>query len=75
MLLSVDNPLPLASYSRSATGKEGSTAFIVAASVLLHPGLVLVDHVHFQYNGFLLGLLTWSLLAAGQVRVCACARR
>lgn len=60
--------LRLYSYSRSAPPQDRSTAFIIAASVLLHPGLILVDHIHFQYNGFLLGILTWNLLAAGGVR-------
>eukprot|EP00756_Hemistasia_phaeocysticola_P010561 Hpha_TRINITY_DN15029_c5_g20::TRINITY_DN15029_c5_g20_i1::g.125635::m.125635/K03849/ALG8; alpha-1,3-glucosyltransferase len=33
------------------------------ASVVLHPGLVMVDNIHFQYNGFLYGLWILSLLA------------
>lgn len=34
---------------------------IIYASVILSPGLFFVDHIHFQYNGFLLGILLLSL--------------
>lgn len=34
---------------------------LAAAAVLLSPGLLIVDHIHFQYNGFLLGILLLSL--------------
>lgn len=62
------------------------TAIVIAWSVLLHPGLLIVDHIHFQvslsfrtyarsyshsltfqYNGFLLGILLWSVVAAREV--------
>ena len=43
-------------------------AMTAAVLVLLQPGLFLVDHVHFQYNGFLLGCLL-LLLAALQSRM------
>jgi alpha-1,3-glucosyltransferase len=42
-------------------------ALTAAIIVLLQPGLYLVDHIHFQYNGLLLGALL-LLLAALQAR-------
>jgi alpha-1,3-glucosyltransferase len=35
-----------------------------ALSILLSPGLLIIDHVHFQYNGFLYGILILSLVLA-----------
>ncbi|TFK94698.1 glycosyltransferase family 57 protein [Polyporus arcularius HHB13444] len=37
---------------------------IISASLFLHPGFLIVDHIHFQYNGFMFGILMWSLLMA-----------
>ncbi|KAI9503602.1 dolichyl glycosyltransferase [Coemansia spiralis] len=37
---------------------------VVAALAFLSPGFMFVDHVHFQYNGFLFGLLVYSLVFA-----------
>lgn len=39
-------------------------AFRNAAAVLLHPGLLLVDHIHFPYNRLLLGVLLGAVAAA-----------
>ncbi|KAJ2797698.1 glycosyl transferase [Coemansia guatemalensis] len=39
-------------------------ARVAAALVFLSPGFLLVDHVHFQYNGFLLGILVYSFVLA-----------
>ena len=38
-----------------------SKMLIVSCLTLLNPGLFLVDHVHFQYNGFLIGILIFSI--------------
>ncbi|ORY96168.1 glycosyltransferase family 57 protein [Syncephalastrum racemosum] len=37
---------------------------LVAGSILMHPGLLIVDHMHFQYNGFLYGILVLSIVEA-----------
>ncbi|MCJ1359499.1 MAG: glycosyl transferase, partial [Icmadophila ericetorum] len=35
-----------------------------ALSILLSPGLLIIDHIHFQYNGFLYAILILSLVLA-----------
>ncbi|MCJ1478129.1 hypothetical protein MMC13_006805 [Lambiella insularis] len=50
------------------TSPSPSTGLLHAAalSILLSPGLLIIDHIHFQYNGFLYGLLVLSLVMARQ---------
>ncbi|GAA5820621.1 hypothetical protein JCM11251_003080 [Rhodosporidiobolus azoricus] len=60
-------------WARTSTKPDHSTAFIIAASVVFHPGLLIVDSIHFQYNGFLLGILLWSLIAARDNNLYLCA--
>ncbi|KAL1900731.1 glycosyl transferase [Ceratocystis pirilliformis] len=35
-----------------------------ALSILLSPGLLIIDHIHFQYNGAMYGILIYSLVLA-----------
>jgi alpha-1,3-glucosyltransferase len=35
-----------------------------AISILLSPGLLIIDHIHFQYNGLMYGILILSLVWA-----------
>ncbi|KAG0200162.1 glycosyl transferase [Mortierella sp. GBA30] len=39
---------------------------IINWSLMLNPGLIMVDNMHFQYNGFLYGILIHSLVDAKQ---------
>ena len=39
-------------------------AHIASLSILLSPGLLIIDHIHFQYNGFLYGVLILSIVLA-----------
>ncbi|CAD7064301.1 unnamed protein product [Tilletia caries] len=52
---------------------DEATATLLAASVFFHPGLIIIDHIHFQYNGFLFGVLLWAIWAARERRLLLCA--
>lgn len=41
-----------------------SLAHAAALSIFLSPGLLIIDHIHFQYNGMMYGLLILSLALA-----------
>ena len=52
------------SFIKDAPTSQRKLAHASALSILLSPGLLIIDHIHFQYNGFLYGVLVLSLLAA-----------
>lgn len=51
-------------YIKTSPGNRTQSSYAAAISVLLSPGLLIIDHVHFQYNGFLYGLLIFSIVCA-----------
>ncbi|KEZ45404.1 Dolichyl pyrophosphate Glc1Man9GlcNAc2 alpha-1,3-glucosyltransferase [Scedosporium apiospermum] len=55
--------LHLYSFVDSATTSKRA-AHAAAISIILSPGLLIIDHIHFQYNGFLYGVLVLSLVLA-----------
>jgi len=54
--------LVLLKFIRGAT--DPTMHRIISASLFMHPGFIIVDHIHFQYNGFMYGILLWSILMA-----------
>ncbi|KAI3337626.1 glycosyltransferase family 57 protein [Xylariaceae sp. AK1471] len=53
-------------FVESSNGIYKRAAHAAALSVLLSPGLLIIDHIHFQYNGAMYGLLILSLVLARQ---------
>lgn len=48
----------------SKTQTEASRAYVIASSLALSPGLLIIDHIHFQYNGMLYGILVLMINSA-----------
>jgi alpha-1,3-glucosyltransferase len=46
---------------------------IVGLSIAMHPGFLILDSIHFQYNAFLFGLMAWSLVGAKESKPVLCA--
>ena len=57
---------PRLRFTRGAV--EFNIQRVISASLFLHPGFLIIDHIHFQYNGFMFGILLWSILMARNVR-------
>ena len=51
-------------FVQTSPPQSKGTSFAAALSILLSPGLLIIDHIHFQYNGFLYGILILSLSLA-----------
>lgn len=47
----------------------GNKWIVVGGSLLMHPGIMIIDHIHFQYNGLLYGILLMSIIEAKRVSV------
>ncbi len=54
----------LDSYVKTSPMPMQKSSQAVAISILLSPALLIIDHVHFQYNGLLYGILILSLAFA-----------
>lgn len=46
------------------TQTEKSRALVLALSLVLSPGLLIIDHIHFQYNGMMYGILVLVISCA-----------
>ena len=53
-------------FVKSTPLSDKKLSHAAALSILLSPGLLIIDHIHFQYNGAMYGLLVLSLALARQ---------
>lgn len=52
-------------YINSSKSHSNSLrAYVVASSLVLSPGLLIIDHIHFQYNGMMYGFLVFMINSA-----------
>lgn len=51
-------------FIKSAPQANKHLAHITSLSIFFSPGLLIIDHIHFQYNGFLYGILVLSIVLA-----------
>ncbi|KAJ5488664.1 Dolichyl pyrophosphate Glc1Man9GlcNAc2 alpha-1-3-glucosyltransferase [Penicillium diatomitis] len=54
----------LSRFIKSSSLANKPAAHVASLSILLSPGLLIIDHIHFQYNGFMYGILILSLVLA-----------
>ncbi|KAL4903252.1 hypothetical protein BDW74DRAFT_53678 [Aspergillus multicolor] len=54
----------LSRFIKSVPEPNKHLAHAASLSILLSPGLFIIDHIHFQYNGFLYGILILSIVWA-----------
>ncbi|EMC98901.1 glycosyltransferase family 57 protein [Baudoinia panamericana UAMH 10762] len=54
----------LSLFVQSTPAGSRKQSHAAALSILLSPGLLIIDHVHFQYNGLLYGILLLSVVLA-----------
>lgn len=72
LLESKANLFALSRFIKSVSPANAHLAHIASLSILLSPGLLIIDHIHFQYNGFMYGLLILSIVLARKQSTLLC---